>query len=133
MLRQKANIKVRQPLAALSIPGDLPKELQALLMEELNVKEIRTGASEISLDTKLTPELVREGDVREFMRALADARKEKGFSQKDSARVRVSANAKDVLTGELAGVTALTSDAPSDAPYSAELSIGKVTFDIHAA
>lgn len=133
MLRQKVNIKVRQPLAALSVPDHLSPELQALLAEEVNVKEIRAGAKEIALDTELTPELVREGDVREFMRALADARKEKGFSPKDRATVRVSANAKEVLVGELSGVSAIAFDAPGDAPYSAELSIGTVVFDIHAA
>ncbi|MEA2701759.1 MAG: isoleucyl-tRNA synthetase [Candidatus Parcubacteria bacterium] len=133
MLRQKANIKVRQPLAALSIPGELSIELQTLLAEEVNVKEIRTGAAEASLDTELTPELVREGDVREFMRALADARKEEGFSPKDLAHVRASATAKDTLTGTLPGVTDIAFDAPADAAYAAELSIGRVAFDIHAA
>lgn len=133
MLRQKTNIKVRQPLAALSMPGELPGELQALLAEEVNVKEIRTGAPEVSLDTEFTPELVREGDVREFMRALADARKDKGFSPKDRANVRAGANAKEVLTDPLPGVASLAFDAPADAPYAAELSIGKVAFDIHAA
>jgi hypothetical protein len=102
-------------------------------MEEMNVKQIRPGSAEVWLDTELTPELVREGDVREFMRALADARKEKGFSPKDRARVHVSGNAKDVLTSELPGVANIAFDAPADAPYSTDFSIGKVTFDIHAA
>lgn len=134
MLRQKVNIKVRQPLAALSIPGELPPELQSLLAEEVNVKDIRTNAAEIALDTELTPELVKEGDIREFMRALADARKEKGFSPKDQAQVDVSENGRVVLEGAvLAGISAFTFTTREELPFSADLSFGKVAFDTHAA
>lgn len=131
MLRQKANLKVRQPLAALSIPGSLLPELQALLADELNVKEVRTGAPELSLDTELTPDLVREGDVREFLRAVNDARKAAGFEPKDQVRITVAPEAESTLVNvTLPGVAGIDFAAADGALYAAELSTGKVAFSL---
>jgi isoleucyl-tRNA synthetase len=130
-LRQKANTVVRQPLAKLSIPGKLSSELVEILAEEVNVKEVLAEQEEVSLDLDLTPELIREGDVRAFMRALADARKTMNLSPKDSVSVQVSENARTILEGtSISGTTSLTFDAPSDVPYAADLSTGKILFAV---
>jgi isoleucyl-tRNA synthetase len=89
--RQKAGIKVRQPLQKLTVNSTqlLGKhDLLALIKDELNVKEVvvQTGSDEkIVLDTTITPELEEEGSVRELMREIQDLRKKAELSPKDQA------------------------------------------------
>ncbi len=96
--RAKANIKVRQPLARISLPkamGDALStdmdEYKGLIKDELNVKEVEflDGVSEFSLDTDITPELKEEGQVRELTRAIQDLRKNDKFNPGDQAVLTV--------------------------------------------
>ncbi|MBI2024156.1 class I tRNA ligase family protein [Candidatus Giovannonibacteria bacterium] len=81
-LRQKAGIKIRQPLAELIITTKLQKELFNLIKGEINVKEISFG-KELKLDTNITQELKEEGLVREFIRQVQDFRKELKLTPKE--------------------------------------------------
>jgi isoleucyl-tRNA synthetase len=85
--RQKAGIKVRQPLNKLKIKNyELGIEYTELIKEELNVKEIISDKNidtEVLLDTKITEELKQEGDYRELVRALQDMRKNMGLTPSD--------------------------------------------------
>ena len=79
--RAKAKIKVRQPLLKLKIQDTTLKrepELLSLIKEEVNVKEIEFG-KEFVLETRITPELKKEGILREIIRRVQQARKEIGL------------------------------------------------------
>ena len=98
-LRQKAGIKVRQPLRKLEVGSwKLEEAFAEILCEEINVKEIRTNsalkAEEMKLDTTLTPKLLAEGDEREMARAVADARKNEGLSPHDLVRTKINSEGK---------------------------------------
>lgn len=85
--RERAGVKVRQPLARLTV-GSLPQdaELQAILRDELNIKEVVEDpqlGEDVVLDTELTKELKEEGMVREMVRRIQAWRKEEGLSIAD--------------------------------------------------
>jgi len=92
-LRQKENIKVRQPLKELRIKNyELrgKRELLEILKEEINVKEIIFDdkiKGELELDTKLTPELMEEGIIRELVRQIQEERKNQALVPKDKISI----------------------------------------------
>lgn len=87
--RNEAGVKVRQPLGLLTIcskESSLSKEMEEIILEEVNVKKIDFKFSEdfsVNLDTKITEDLWREGVSREFIRQVQDARKKAGFNVED--------------------------------------------------
>jgi len=85
--RQKAGIKVRQPLTKLEIKNfSLEKEFIELIKDEINVKEVMENKNlneEALLSAEITPALKAEGEYREFMRELQDERKKMGLNPGD--------------------------------------------------
>ncbi len=79
-LRQKAGMKVRQPLASLTIEINFSPELLDIIADEINVKKVIVSeGSEMSFDTVLTDELLEEGVVREIIRGIQDVRKKENL------------------------------------------------------
>ena len=83
-LRKEKALKVRQPLAKAMVKIDnkgvkFKDELDFLIMAELNVKSVEftkgDGELQVEFDTDLTPKLIAEGQAREIIRKIQDARK----------------------------------------------------------
>lgn len=105
--RASERLKVRQPLAGATILGapGLSSELVEIIRDELNLKKVTVGPAldaasiaehfdelpdnvpladlEIVLDVNVTPELRREGLVREVIRQVQTARKAAGLEVED--------------------------------------------------
>ena len=95
-LRAKEKIKIRQPLASVTVPsmGEFVN-FEDILTEELNVKEVKQGA-ELTLDFAITPELKREGLMREVIRHVQAARKEAGLNVDDRINLSLVADDTDL-------------------------------------
>lgn len=86
-LRREKGIKIRQPLSTLvySWKERLPKDLEDIVADEVNVKKIKfekvkkgislENPEILSLDFKLTKKLKLEGIAREMVREIQEARK----------------------------------------------------------
>lgn len=82
-LRAKSGLKVRQPLASVTVL-ELGEafDFTPILLDELNVKAVKKG-KEVALDETLTPELKREGMMREVIRYVQNTRKSTGLNVDD--------------------------------------------------
>lgn len=125
-LRAKEKIKIRQPLNCLSYElvdkkVSLSPEMERIIADEINVKKVtatimvtsentegvnpvRESKSEefsngvkVELDFKLTPELIKEGALREMTRAIQELRKEKGLKPGEEAVLSFSGNKEAVF------------------------------------
>lgn len=99
-LRSEVKIKVRQPLQSFTVIGEtLHEQFQEVMRDELNVKEIKFGAA-FELETALTPDLKREGLLRELIRQTNALRKKEKLSIGDRVTLKIqteSALIREVL------------------------------------
>ncbi|MBM4401967.1 MAG: class I tRNA ligase family protein, partial [Candidatus Cloacimonetes bacterium] len=103
--RKEAGIAVRQPLQKCRVQSSKFKvnegEFIQLIKDELNVKEIeftkgRAAEIEVTLDSKLTPALIREGITRELIRAVQDLRKEAKYNLDDEITIYWQTDSADI-------------------------------------
>lgn len=101
--RDKAGLKVRQPLQKLTIGSTvLSKELRDIIRDEVNVKEVALSTTlekgEVLLDTVISDELREEGLVRDIIRAIQAARKEHNLHPGDIRSATISLRSIEEMT-----------------------------------
>ncbi len=97
--RAKAGIKVRQPLAKVTVQSsqELNDDLNSIITDELNTKSIvvkKANSLKVILDTKITQTLQNEGWVREVIRNVQQARKESGLDVENRIMLSLESNTK---------------------------------------
>ena len=112
-IRQEAGIKLRWPLAALSLECiEIDDNLHGILKEICNVKSIvkkgegfatkEYGTGTVGLDTKLTEELKQEAALREVLRKVQQMRKAAGLEVKDDIELSLSDASLKAFNEEIA-------------------------------
>ncbi|MBI5728934.1 MAG: isoleucine--tRNA ligase [Candidatus Magasanikbacteria bacterium] len=100
-LRAEAGVKVRQVLGGVATSAKLSQDLQQIVADELNVKQVLAKQSavgkwqtkedsklSVSLNAEITAALKKEGLIREIIRTINQIRKEQGLTISDKVVVR---------------------------------------------
>jgi isoleucyl-tRNA synthetase len=100
--RVESGIAVKQALGNVDITtptGKISKELQAVILDETNIKKcsVKKGELMVNVDLKLTPELVREGIAREVTRKVNGLRKDAGMTIADRIHLFIWSDSAEVM------------------------------------
>jgi isoleucyl-tRNA synthetase len=133
--RVKAQLKVRQPLAKVSVTGgeDLgPREgvYIDVLREELNVKSVdwdQNGESGVELATELNDELRAEGYAREIVRFVQQARKKAELDVDDRISLALSTDNAGLAAAVEAHSSYITEETLADTLVQGDLQGGVYT------
>ncbi len=101
--RDEAKIGLKWPLKEVKITSEktLKKELQEIIKNQLNVKEltVKKGKDlEVKIDTKMTKELEAEGYSREIVRKIQAERKNAELVKSDKINLQIISDFNDFLT-----------------------------------
>jgi isoleucyl-tRNA synthetase len=97
--REKAKIRIRQPLREVYIPFDVG-EAKLLIQSLANIKEVKVGVKEglveaetkfgkVYLNVSLDEELIEEGMFRELVRAIQEERKRRKMNVWDKIILKI--------------------------------------------
>ena len=73
-----------------------------MIKDEVNIKEVVFDGAieiEVEINTEITPELKKEGNYRDLLRAIQDVRKKEGLNPSDeiSLTIEVDKEGKDLI------------------------------------
>jgi isoleucyl-tRNA synthetase len=95
-IRKEAGIGVKQPLSSFSSTAKpVSKVLEYLIKDEINVKTLDWNSKVDKFDTKITPELKEEAEMRELVRKIQDERKKLGLNLTQKVNVKLEKMPKD--------------------------------------
>ncbi|MCA9397689.1 class I tRNA ligase family protein, partial [candidate division WWE3 bacterium] len=143
-IRKEAGVRLRQPLQTITVvnsPIHLSDAVEAIITDEINVKDISFSSNEdsemeIGLDLELSDELRLEGAAREVMREVQNLRRTAGYafdqevivfwqSDSDDMSAVFEKFGQEIATRTVCSLLMGDSDSP-DAISSLETEIGSV-------
>ena len=117
------------------LPNEYEIKVQ-MIDEKMAGKATADSSAIVILDTVITPELKVEGDVRDFIRAIQEERKNRNFDISDRIELRYYSEDADVVRGiekfekEIATTVLATEMSKTDKKCSVEVDGTSITFDI---